>query len=388
VTADYWLMRVAPVAGADASRAGVAAGQRTYFSVVKEYDPCWYDAAPRGERKAVEDWVAGLAANTWTVVPPAPRRAPQRDWGTCVFDPKRDQWYHWTGGHMADPADIVSTYHPAINRWSIPYVAGYIGKGIGFTGRPDCMNHTYLNYALDVVSGKLICTNFGGTCVYDPDRREFEPRIGQPFLQHPYYTKLVGTHKGVICWTRGFFGLLNLEARAWKKLETGGKLPPVVHGDENAICFDSRRKMVWLFAADGYGKPSGRVWRYDPETGAVEEIEAANRDSVGKRFRLRESAYVPELDLVVHNGFLGERQVAWSPEKSSWVLLETGFDPAKAKDLKKRLGGVSIGLMYDARRSLLWAMGGGRRMFVLRLDPGTLEITSDVPAPPTPAGKK
>jgi len=364
-----WLMRLA--GGGDtalAAKIGVPPGKRTYFTVVKEYDPCWYDGAAGGETERVATWLARLKPNTWTRVPLAPRPAPRRDWGTAAFDPDRDQFYHWTGGHMADPASIVSTYHVAAGRWSIPYVAEYFGKGIGFNGRPDCMNHTYLNYAYDVLSKKLVCTSLGGTCVYDPDRREFAPRIDQPFRQHPYFTKTVGTPRGVVCWDRGYFGLLDVPHRRWKKLPVTGKLPRVVHGDENAVTYDARRDVLWLLAADGYQKPNGQVWRYEMRTGVVRAMDPAGMKAVGMKVRPRESVYLPKQDLVLHNAFAENRQIAYEPARNRWVTLPI----AKAH---KDLGGVSIGLMYDPKRDLVWAMAAGQRMYVLSINAETTAIS-------------
>jgi Galactose oxidase, central domain len=383
ITADYWLLRIAPAAGADASKVGTPAGTRTYFSVVKEYDPRWYDAAPRGDRKKVSAWIKKLPANTWTSVPYAPRRAPQRDWGTCILDPDRDQWYHWTGGHMADPADIVSTYHPAVNRWSIPYIASYVGKGISFQGRPDCMNHTYTNYAYDPVSKKLVMTSFGGTSVYDPDRREFEPRIDQPFRQHPYTTLTVGTPKGVVCRERGYLGVLDVKARKWKKLPLKGKLySPQTDG--SGLCYDSKRNVIWMGSLAGYQVVSGKIWRYDMETGVAEELTPGNIESIGRNKRafrsIREIVYLPKLDLLLFNNFLGGKQVAYDPEKNSWVLLEVARNPKDGKVLRA-LGGVSIGLMYDARRDLVWAQSSSRNMMVIKIDAKTVKVIRDVPKP-------
>jgi len=365
-TSATWLMRVEGGGDAEAAKKlGVPAGTRTYFSVVKEYDPLWYDAAPKPDPKAVTDWLAKLKPNTWTAVPKAPRPAPRRDWGTCVFDPDRDQWYHWTGGHMADPANIVSTYHPALNRWSIPFIPSYMGKGLDFNGRPDCRNHTYLNYAYDTVSRKLVCTWGGGTSVYDPDRREFEPFIRQPFMQHAYFTKTCGTPKGVVVWTRGYVGILDVKARKWGKLPIKGKFPRVVHGDENAITYDSKRDCLWLMAAAGYAKMNGQLWRYDMKTAEVKPMSPAGMKTIGVAIRPRESVYLPRLDLVLYNGFYKGRQVAYDPAKNRWVTLDV-------KRAFKDLGGVSIGLMYDPKRGLVWAMSSAQRMYVLRIDAGTL----------------
>ncbi len=390
VTAKYWMMRVNGKGGA-APAAGAEPGSRTYFSVVKEYDPCWYDAAPRGDRKKVAEWIAGLAPNTWTVVPAAPRPAPQRSWGTAIFDPGRDQWYHWTGGHMADPADIVSTYHPAINRWSIPYIASYAGKGVGFEGRPDCMNHTYTNYAFDYSTNKVVMTHFGGTCVYDPDRREFEPRIPHPFRQHPYTTLTVGTPKGVVCRARGgYLGILDMKERKWKKLPVTGKFyEPQTDG--SGLCYDPKRDVIWMGSLAGYQNPCGKIWRYDMKTGVADELTPRNAESIGKNRKtfstLREIIYLPTMDLLLFNNIHSGKQVAYDPEKNSWVLLDLKRDPKGGKVLGQ-LGGVDIGLMYDAKRDLVWAQGSSRNMFVVRIDPKAVKVIADVPAPAAPAGKK
>jgi len=363
-----WLLRVGPAApAAPARKLAPSPGGRTYLTVVPPYDPCWYDQAAPGDAKATSAWLAKLRPNTWTPVPLAPRPAPRRDWGTAAFDPHRDQFYHWTGGHMADPSSLVSTYHVAVGRWSIPYVAEYFGKGIGFQGRPDCMNHTYLNYAYDPLSRRLVCTSLGGTCVYDPDRREFAPRIDQPFRQHPYYTKTVGTPRGVVCWERGYLGLLDVPARRWRPLRVRGKLPRVVHGDENAVTYDAKRDVLWLLAADGYQKPNGQVWRYDMKTGNVAAMDPVDTKTIGVKVRPRESVYLPRQDLVLHNSFAGDRQIAYDPAANRWVTLNIA--PSH-----KGLGGVSIGLMYDPKRALVWAMSSGRRMYVLRVDSAALQV--------------
>ena len=374
--AEYWMMRMVTVAGADASKVGVPAGTRTYFSITKEYDPCWYDAAPRGSRKTVEDWLAKLKPNTWTAVPRSPRPAPRREWGTVVFDPDRDQWYHWSGGHMADLSDMVSTYHPAINRWSVPYVGGILSKGVGFNGRPDCRNHTYLSYDYDPVSKKLVTVSTGGTCVYDPDRREFEPRIDSPTAFHPFYVCVVGTPKGVVYQGPGFFGVLDVAERKWKKLPIKGSYsPPKVDG--TGLCYDSKRDVIWNASFLGYQKPSGKIWRYDMKTGVATELKPKNLETIGKDERafrtLREMVYLPKMDLVLFNNFYKGRQVAYDPTANAWVLLGTGVaDPKRG-----RPAGVSVGLMYDARRDLVWAMDGAQKMFVIRLDPETLTVVRE-----------
>ena len=125
---------------------------------------------------------------------------------------------------------------------------------------------------------------------------------------------------------------------------------------------------LWLMAADGYTKMNGQVWRYDMKTTEVKAMSPAGMKPIGVKVRPRESVYLPKLDLVFYNGFADSRQIAYDPAKNRWVTLNV-------KKAFKDLGGVSIGLMYDPKRRLVWAMSSAQRMYVLRIDAGTLEMS-------------
>jgi len=357
---------------------GVAPGTRLYRSIVPGYNPCWYDAAARGEPQAAAEWLAKLEPNVWTVVPPQPAQAPEREWGTAVLDPDRDQIYRWSGGHQADPSNIISTYHPAINRWSIPYVAEIMltarRKGMSFNGRPDCANHTYLHYAYDVLSKRLVCIAMGGTALYDPDRRDFECNFAHPFNRYIYETCTVSTPQGVVAWVRGYFGILDAKAREWKKLPVTGKLP-APQCDGSAICYDSKREALWLTTFAGYQKATGNIWRYDMKSGAVEALGPANAESLGKakgfNSEIRESVYIPKADVVLYSNFVGGREVAYDPGKNRWVLLNI------ARKLERQ-GTVSDTLVYDPKRELVWDLNAYKLMYVLRIVPEKLTLSEEV----------
>jgi hypothetical protein len=309
---------------------------------------------------------------------PAP--APERDWGTAVLDPDRDQFYRWTGGHCADPSSAVSTYHPGINRWSIPFVPEIIAgrKGMSFTGRPDCANHTYLHYAYDPVSRRLVCPSMGGTGVYNPDIGDFEFSVDQPFNCHIYETCSASTPKGVVLWSQGGgLFLFDYQARAWKKLPVVGK-PPAPQCDAGAICYDSKREALWMASFLGYQKPSGNIWRYDMKSTQVQAMNPANADSIGKAKgfsgEMRETAWLPKADLVLFNNFVNNRQAAYDPDKNRWVLLNITRD---ADSKGSGLGGVSLGMRYDAKRDLVWGLSSYKNIFVLKVDPQALVLSED-----------
>jgi hypothetical protein len=362
-------------AGEWTGQGGAAAGSRLYRTVVAGYDPCWYDAAPRGDSAATAQWIADLKPNVWTAVPIQPAPAPERDWGTAVLDPDRDQVYRWTGGHCADPSTIVSTYHPAVNRWSIPYVAEIMlpRKGMTFNGRPDCANHTYLHYAYDAVSKRLICVAMGGTGVYNPDRRDFDFTAAHPFNRSIYETCTAGTSRGVVVWVRGYLGLFDVKARAWKGLPVQGRLPaPCCDG--SALAYDSKRDVLWMATFAGYQKASGNLWRYDMKTGAVGAVDPANAETVGKakgfNSEIRESVYLPTADLVLYSNFVNTRQVAYDPGGNRWVVL----------NIERRLerqGTVSDTLVWDPKRGLVWNLNAYKLMYVLKIAPKALVLSDD-----------
>ncbi len=352
---------------------GVPSGTRIYRTIVTGYNPNVYDAAPRGDVKATEAWFAALPANVWTKVPVQPALAPERDWGTARYDADRDQIYRWTGGHCADPSTIVSTYHPAINRWSIPFVAEIIGgrKGMTFNGRPDCANHTYNHYAYDPVSKRLICPSTGGTGVYNPDTGDFEFSVDQPFNCHIYSTCSCGTPKGVILW--GVYGqtwLFDYKEKAWKPFAVNGKLPSP-GCDAATMCYDAKRDVVWMDAGD-YEKPFGNICRLDLKTNKVETLTPANADAIGKAKamnNIRESTYVASVDLVLFNNLINGKEVAYDPAKNRWVVL------ANVTAKQERQGSVSDTLNFDAKRGLVWNLNSYQAIYVLKLDPKTLELS-------------
>ncbi|MCX7805148.1 MAG: hypothetical protein N3A38_08160, partial [Planctomycetota bacterium] len=406
MVSSTWMARLDPAAAdpAASAKAGVPGGTRLYRSQKADaYNPQWYDAAPRGNPAEVEKLIASMPANQWVEVPTAPRPCPERSWGTSVYDPDRDQIFVWSGGHCADPADIVHHYHPGINRWSIPYAAGGGVLGNQLTGRPDCNNHTYHNFAFDPVSRKMVAVHRAGTHVYDPEKRDwtgFTP--GQLFPYNCYSAKCVGTPKGVVAWAGGcndggpgpiFFQIFDAKAMKWTPLPvTKGKVPPDVHGDEGGMAWDSKRNKLYIFAAAGYERPDGRVHSYDFATGEVAVLDPAGRVAIGDRFhRYRETVYLPDLDLVLFGmGWVGGKQVAYDPAKNRWVVLNitrtavrASYDAAggrwsfAAPKADDKVGSVTFSPALDTRRNVLWAPSDYKAMYVLKFDPKTLVVSED-----------
>jgi streptogramin lyase len=123
-----------------------------------------------------------------------------------------------------------------------------------------------------------------------------------------------------------------------------------------------------------YQKASGNLWRYDMRTGAVEAVNPANAETIGKakgfNSEIRESVYLPTADLVLFSNFVNGKQVAYDPAKNRWVVL----------NIDRRLerqGTVSDTLVYDARRDLVWNLNAYKAIYVLKIDPKALVLSDD-----------
>jgi hypothetical protein len=369
---------------------GKPAGSRAYMTVWKHRDPRWYDSEAEPSAAETKKWHDSLKPNTWTLVPKPKggRVMSPQSWGTSPYDPERDMVFCWSGGHCADVTDVIFAYHLATNRWSIGYVPGYTyNKGLGFDGRPDCANHTYKHSTWDPVSKKLVMTHGGGTSVYNVERRDYDYNFDHKFNTMIYKTAMAGTPKGVYVWTPGALRLFDEKARKWTGVKvTGGKIPPPIT-DQYVFQYDSKRNALYMMSGNGWNRPGIYVWKLDLATMAVKKIAAKNaKEVMGTTKSYRESAYVPEADLVVLNNFVGGRQVAFDPEKETWLKTNIRHGGKKMACLGRVGGG---GLLYDRKRKFLWLTGMFGRIYVLKLDVKTLRAEQESgKTPPKASGAK
>ncbi len=80
-------------------------------------------------------------------------------------------------------------------------------------------------------------------------------------------------------------------------------------------------------------------------------------------------------DLVLVGGLLPEengfrRTPAYDPAENRWVSLKIPGDDPNGKSGRN----VSLGLVYDARRKLFWAVDTNSQVFVLKLEPKTADV--------------
>jgi hypothetical protein len=360
----------------------------------KREDPQWYEMnAPQPDPAAEEDWLKKLQPNTWVL-----RQSPNwpqidyggsRCWGCCVLDTDRDQFLHYGGGHATYDGNDVLHYSIRANRYFIghrpEHTLNFAPNGIGlpacksYQNRPFLSGHSYRCYAYDPTLAKLVlCAQKSGgkLFTYDPSAGDWEASLTTPFHKkdfeiHQYQTKCVGTAKGVIAWPCTGEGLWRVDAArmTWEKLPAQGKVG-TPGWDTEGMVWDSKRDRLLLLSSG----LKGDITAYDIKTGQVQLLNPAGKEHAGAS--PREAIYLSGCDAALvgarpGKGAAGEqRWLLYDCSKNAWLAVRLpGADP-----LGKEQFNVSLGLMYDPRRDLVWAVDMLSKPYVLRLDVKTADV--------------
>jgi hypothetical protein len=147
--------------------------------------------------------------------------------------------------------------------------------------------------------------------------------------------------------------------------------------DNSTVGWDSKRNRL-LFAAKGYGRKhayDGQLYAMDLATREVTALSPAGMASAGAIPYLCQIRYDAANDILLVGGTLPagadglRRTPAYECAANRWVSLRiVGQDPSGKKGRN-----VSLGMMYDTKRKLFWAVDTNSRVYVLRLAPKTAD---------------
>jgi hypothetical protein len=364
---------------------------RTYRT--GRFDPDFY---LEGEVKPNEK-LANLPDNTWVAMDPPHKPALNRDWGTAVFAPKEDFILRWSGGHSAHGGTDVIQYSPKTNRWilfhSVEFPLGQLytnteyPNGVSFNGRPWVTGHTYQNYGCDPEHGMWYTGQDTHAFHYDPALGEWDTTKTKPVKKPAamsygscFYTlTLTNTSDGLVCWTQEgkLFGMPDRTTGEWKEIALSGEKLQGSVVDNSTIVYDSKRHTLYTFRK-GYGddnRYNGKLQAIDLKTKEVRTVTPANAAAGASVPYLCQIRYDEASDLLLCGCTLPpgddklRRTPAYDPAKNQWLSLKiTGDDPSGPKGRN-----VSLGMMYDAGRKLLWAVDTNSQVFALRLNRATAE---------------
>ncbi|MBY0523515.1 MAG: hypothetical protein K2R98_08945 [Gemmataceae bacterium] len=358
------------------------------------FHPDFYRQAPRPDAAAFQKQLQDLPANTWVSTKPPHLPQLNRDWGTAVIDPDRDLILRFSGGHSAHGGSDVLHYHMASNRWELPFPVEFpLGQlytnteypdGFNFNLRPWVTGHTYQSYGYDPFLKKMLFNGHPGhSYVYDPQVADWTGRFAKPqgmVYGDCFYTLThTPTPLGLVCWQKdGRVFLFDAKKNEWieQKLN-GAKLPGAVV-DNSTLAYDAKRDRL-LFVSKPYGdktKFSGEVHALDLKTWTVSALSPKNMEAAAGMPYLCQLRYDIENDLLLVGGTMPpgddklRRTPAYDCAGNRWVSLKLVGDDPNGKSGRN----VSLGLMYDARRKLFWAVDTHSNVFVLRLDPKTADV--------------
>ena len=370
-----------------------APSDRTYRTgpFLPEY---FYDPPPENPEKSPKS-SASCRPNVWTKMNPPKLPKLNRDWGSAVLDPDRDLILRWSGGHCAHGGSDVIQYHLATNRWELCYPVEFpLGQlydnteyphGFNFNRRPWISGHTYQNYGIDPVLKKMLFLGHSPNCyIYDPDQEDWTGRITLPkkmdYSGSMYTLTTTVTPAGLVCWTDrpDHADLFRFDARKmeWKELKLTGEKLPNASVDNSTVVYDSRRNRL-LFARKPYGDSpyDGQLWAVDLKTLKVSNLSPGGMARANGIPYLCQLRYDVEHDLLLVGANLRStekprRTPGYDCAANKWISFKiTGDDPSGPEGRN-----VSLGLMYDGRRNLFWAVDTNSEVYVLRLEPALAEM--------------
>ncbi|MHC4917345.1 MAG: hypothetical protein ACYTGB_17850, partial [Planctomycetota bacterium] len=391
---DTWLCRLdgERLDTAGTARLGVKPGAVTRRE--KYYDPKWYaEGLPPAETAAVEAEYKALPANKWVRVNPPKTPKPNMDWGSAMYLPELDVIARFSGGHCAYSGTSPQVFDLKTGRWSIPFEpefpmdhccsdAGVPGLW-SFKGRPWMPGHTWKATGVDKSGKCLIYLGRSYTWYFSPEKKAWE----RGEAKHPPRD----VRKATVCWTPKGATVLNCgrggaktslfliddATGEWKPMATKGSLPHASI-DRLGTVYDSKRDRIIILAPAEKGRP-GSVVSYDMKSGEVKWLNPSGREKAVTA--MRELAYIPEHDVVMTGGRVkgpGGR-LLWTfydCAANKWRVCDfPGDDPLTHRRGKKVAHSVSMGLMYDTKRKLIWVVGQNSELTVLRFDPKTAGLT-------------
>jgi len=370
---------------------GVPSDTRVYRA--GPFHPDFFITDPKPEAAAFADVLAKLPANTWVKTNPPLLPQLNRDWGTAVLDADRDLILRFSGGHSAHGGSDVLHYHMNTNRWELPipvefplgqlYSNTEYPEGFNLNRRPWVTGHTYQNYGYDTASKLMVFTGrVKHQYFYDPDVGDWIGRADKPKAMvygDCFYTlTLCPSPAGTVCWTQsGKVFRFEPKGRTWEELPLNGEKLPGSSVDNSTIVADTKRNRL-LAVRKPYGKPpfDGQVFAIDLNSNTVTKLDPAGRAGVAEIPYLCQLRYDPEADLLLVAGTFPpdaagvRRTPAFDCAGNRWVSLALTGDDPNGKGGRN----VSLGMMYDAKRKLFWAVDTKSQVFVLRLDAGKADV--------------
>lgn len=351
-------------------------------------DPRWYDQnANEANVAKQQEWLKNLPANAFVTLDRKEQKNnpdDNRAWGTTIYDPDRDQFLQWGGGHVAYTGNSVLHYSMKSNQFYIghrpehglAYAAGQGGMPISISYRKRAFvpGHSYRSYGLDTTSGLLVVcgqmraentTKESFYFAYDPAKTEWLPTpITTPFEASYGIDRVCSTPKGLLVWAAaGGIWRLDVSAMKWVAMPLSGEKLGGGGHEAHGMIYDEKGERVLIFSYHF----KGEVFSYDMKSGVLSALNPIGKGTE-KKFQCRELVYLSEGNAVLFAAPLAdaEGKLRWplyDCEKNEWkAILFEGSNPI-GKEYS-----VATGLMYDKKRNVVWVADHRPNVSAVKLD--------------------
>jgi hypothetical protein len=257
----------------------------------------WLTGKGEPEKKeAVLAMLKALPANAWKNMNP-PKPAPERNWGSYIYDIRTHQGFAWGGGHSAYPGAEMSTYDLLANRWdgmadptnyNPIWLHGMVGgpPGVSFGGWSLLPSHARKSYGVDPLSGTVV--NFVGD-VFDIRHRMFVGNIGVCPGKYGFSSQVafVTAPHGLYGYSPGLLVRADVKNGRWEEVAKGGPK----HDEHCFLAHDTKRDRILHFSSDGKA-----LWAFDfaAKVWSEEQPEGKAPPAV-----YGDATYVPAMDAVL-----------------------------------------------------------------------------------------
>ena len=363
--------------------------------------PEYFFDGPRPNASEFQAWLKALPPNVWTKTNPPQLPQINRDWGSAVIDPIHDLILRFSGGHCAHGGTDVLQYHLASNRWELCYPVEFpLGQlytntdypnGFNFNHRPWVSGHTYQNYGFDLALKRMLFLGHPPFAYqYDPQRGDWVARSPVPkdmcYSGAMFTLTTTTTPQGLVCWTEtGKLFRFDALLSRWLEIRTTGEPLPGSVVDNSTLVYDDKRDRL-LFFRKLYGDSTtydGEIFAVNLQSRQVSKLSPSGMAAASAISYLCQIRRDPAHDLLFAGATLPpgpdglRRTPAYDCAANKWISLRiTGNDPSGPKGRN-----VSLGLMYDAKRNLFWAVDAKSQVFVLHLEPASAGIADLSSAP-------
>lgn len=339
------------------------------------FNPSWYNTGvTTPDTAANENTLRNLTLSTWTKITPPKTPGGERAWGSAAYDPDRDLFMRWAGGHAAYCGTDIPQYSFHNNRWNAGIMTEFPMEydrenspapgPFTFNDRPFMPMHPVKSFAYDPTSKLMVYNTDGKTYLYNPDSMDWvkDIRISGPNKNDPYRAGLCSTPHGVYAYWAPDHYLFNSDSLKWRKLSKSGVIQPNYYADATGNAYDSKRdRMVYVTSTLYSATTLARVYTYDFQTGVSTQLFPADSSITTGYGNYRDAVYLPTLDVVLFPIHTASGNLAYDCANNRWIHIPiAGFQSG--------MDNVSTAMMYDPKRNIVWLTDGASNVYAARLD--------------------